>query len=236
MNLIDGWKLKQRWRNALLNKSNIVFMRHGPKDGSDGGLTAEGEALVRQYGEIIRDTVGQTKLGLVHTDKPRTVKTLELMFPDLAAKHYYHFSEFNSPPVSDWLQNEVYRVHRLRGHDLGYLPQHTHYFLRQLGGKYDEQDPFRLAEMISGFQKIAALVNSYGLVIFCGHSPSIEVFSENACHKSLSELGHFLNPLDSLHFKCESQPGIQPINLALIARINPIAGYVDAEEEAFYNL
>ncbi len=75
---------------------------------------------------------------------------------------------------------------------------------------------------------IKTLFDYKRLLIYCGHSPQIEVGCERLLNISLAELGGFLNPLDSIHLRKNGE------KIDFVARINPIVGYVDLEGEAFY--
>ncbi len=231
MYLKEAHKLWEIWNYALNQDANVVLMRHAPKAGSNlSDLSEEGKRLAERYGRMLisLDAEGFFKKAIfVHTEKSRTTATLQAVFPFSDPAVYLQPSDLVSPAVSPFVQNQVDRLHVQLGHRRGYYLNHTYYFLENLGGGFDAENLHTVvAERMS--KGIRELFEYDQLVIYCGHSPSIEVGCEHLLGISLQELGGFLNPLDSIHLRKTGE------KIDFVARINPVIGYVDLESENYY--
>ena len=231
MKLLEDQKLLQRWRFALEAGVNIVVMRHAPKSGNDNSdISDGGMRLITEYA-IILQKLGDlipTNTTFVTTTKERTKQTIQLLFPYLATPDRLSFvSDLDTPPITEEHQQLTLDAHRKIGHHRNYFVTHTYYFLEKLGYEDDSCLHTAVAErMVRGFKHLGSLSQ---MVVYCGHSPSIEVGLEHLLGISILELGGFLNPLDSIHLR--SVAG----RLEFVCRINPIVGYVDAESQTFYD-
>lgn len=210
------------WEHAIENGANLVLMRHGPKSGSNkSGLSSEGKEITKKYGEVLKhlgqEWINQAMLG--HTEKERTKDTVQLLFPEQYKRINFIMSDLYSPYISDGLQDEINKWHMEVGRWRGYALNQTYCFL----GKINDMD-----RIGAGIKK---LLNLNIPIIFCGHSPSLELGVAQVLNIELAELGGFLNPLDSIHLKLDPDSG-HPI---WIARINPIRDYIDLESEACLN-
>lgn len=224
------------WKYAIANGANVVMMRHGPKSGSnESNLSEQGKKITTAYGQILGqlgfDWFNQALIG--HTEKMRTRETVELLFPDLDSRNFIRCSKFNSPLMSEELQRVVNRLHFSVGRWRGYSLNETYALLERINGNFTiemEEDLWRVnaskvAEGIDGLFKLNCPV------IFCGHSPNLEIGIIQVLRTDLIELGGFLKPLDSIHLKLGSDG--KPV---WVARVNPIRDYIDPESEYFLNL
>ena len=231
MKLLEDKKLLQRWRFALEAGANIVVMRHAPKSGSDNSdLSDEGARLATEYSTVLQ-RLGElipSDIKFVATTKERTRQTIQLLFPRLATPERLGFVlDLDTPPITEEHQQMTLDAHRKFGHQRHYLVTHTYYFLEKLGYLDSSCLHTTVAErMVRGFKNLNSLSRS---VIYCGHSPSIEVGLERLLGIPILELGGFLNPLDSIHLKATED------QIELVCRINPIVDYVDAESQTFYS-
>lgn len=242
MELRESQKLKELWLKALNCGANTVLIRHGPKSGSnESGLSEEGKYLTKEYSFTLRDVFkGLFMPVLVCTDKIRTADTLKLLFSQLFSPLSYNFyfrtPRLNSPVISQGLQNKVVELHNKYGHFRGYFLNQTYYFFERLGGDFmdydaDESHSEVSRRMAIGINEDLSFIrkrSSANSVIYCGHSPAIELGLESLLGISLPELGGFLNPLDSVHLKIDIE------KMEFVARINPIVGYRDIESESYY--
>ncbi len=228
MYLKEDQKLLEIWNYALDQGANVVLMRHAPKAGSNlSDLSEEGEQLAKQYGRILIPEDSLKKAIFVRTEKSRTTATLQAVFPFSDPAAYLRPGNLISPNVSPSVQEQVDRLYVQAGHWREYYLNHTYYFLENLEGRFDKENLHTVvAERMS--KGIRELFEHNQLVIYCGHSPSIEVGCEHLLGVSLSELGGFLNPLDSVHLRKTEE------KIDFVARINPIIGYVDLESESYY--
>lgn len=236
MYLQKSANILKTWLYAIENGANLVLMRHGPKSGSnESGLSKSGRKITFHYGHIINSLqnawFSQALIG--HTEKPRTRETVQLLFPELDQDRFQIVPDFNSPPISEELQRKVDQLHLNVGRWRGYYVNHTYCFLRNLDNSLALISP---EEDLHGTitehaaRSIMELLHLNRPVIFCGHSPSLELGIVRILGIDLSKLGGFLNPLDSIHLKLSSgQPD-------WIARINPIRDYIDAESENYMNM
>lgn len=232
MKLKEASKLLEIWRYAIDQGANVVLMRHAPKAGSnETELSKDGIQIARDYGEILSGLSPDflEKVIFCRTDKLRTKDTLKAVFPFSSPKKYLHLPDLDSPKVSPEVQEQVNRLHDKIGRWRGYYLNHTYYFLEELGGRYDKEDLFSVVgiRMVDGIKKLFGYKRA---VVYCGHSPSIEISCELLLDITLGELGGFLNPLDSVHLR-KRKNGIE-----FIARINPIVDYMDLESEMFFNV
>lgn len=220
--------LTRVWEHALNQEANLVLMRHAPKSGGDqSGLSAEGEILAVKYGKILRSRFPDLKnAALACTSKERTQNTLKLMFPKSNPEKYLKPADLEVNKVSPHVQNQVDELNKKIGCWLGYTSQMTYCFLEELGGHFDEENLHTVVvpRMIKG---INALLEKGSLVIYCGHSPAIELVMAEILQKSIAEIGGFLNPLDSFHL--QNRGG----KIELVARVNPIINYMDARARRF---
>lgn len=211
-------------------------MRHAPKAGSeDSGLSENGRRLATEYGNLInfvaslRDVEQHDTYDIsvfVCTSKERTRRTLKLLFPSSSPETYLHPPDLDTANITSFVQNQVNTFHRTVCCPRGYYLNHTYYFLEQLGGEFDTENHTAIGKRIA--RGIRSLFGFNRTVIYCGHSPAIETGLEELLGKSLSELGGFLNPLDSIHLRMNE--GV----IEWFARINPIVGYVDLESETYF--
>jgi hypothetical protein len=112
---------------------------------------------------------------------------------------------------------------------LGYCPNHTYYFLKRLGGSFQNcEDMEAIANRMAKGTKLLFGENSHP-ILYCGHSPAIEAGVAKLLKISISELGGFLKPLDSFHLRMFESGKVE-----LVTRINPIVDYVDLEAESYY--
>lgn len=230
MRLADPGKLLELWQYALDQKANVVLMRHAPKSGSDNsGLSEEGESLAIEYGHILRAgaDLWRENPRLIGTSKNRTARTLKLMFPLSDPLHYPYLADLDVNKVSLGVQRQCNELHEKIGRFRGYYLNHTYYFLEKLGGQFDEENPHTVVakRMVRG---IRSLLDSSLPVIYCGHSPSIEIGAMKLLGLSLSKLGGFLNPLDSVHLRMNNGKA------EWVARVNPIVDYIDLESETYF--
>lgn len=230
MRLQKSEKLLMLWHRAFFMGANVILMRHAPKAGSDDSdLSNEGEYLAIQYCEVLRQAFAKNMPILFCTAKTRTQRTLKLLFPFTNMSTYRQLSDLRVNKVTLFVQKQVNSLHKTVGCFRGYYMNHTYYFLEELGGKFDEENIHTdIAErMVRG---IKSLFNLKQTVIYCGHSPAIEVGCEKLLGMSLSELGGFLNPLDSIHLRMMTGGKVE-----LISRINPIVDYIDLESENYFD-
>ena len=228
MRLLEKNKLSESWNYSLKQGANVILMRHAPKSGSDeSGLSEEGVKLAREYGKILKlnDPL------LICTSKQRTLDTINLLFPSSLINAPLILPDLEVNKVSSSIDKQCKRLHAKIGHFRRYYLNHTYYFLEKLGGTFGDKLSecnlhTTIAErMVRGIK----LLFSYGKnVVYCGHSPIIEVGLEKLFGLSLSELGGFLNPLDSIHLRKKDN------RIEWIARINPIVDYVDLESETHF--
>lgn len=230
MHLKKSRKLLNLWLYALDKGANIVLMRHGPRlISNDGDLSEKGKKLVIQYGEKVLVNLLDNRLKgllLACSPKRRTADTLKLLFP-FSCRQKYNRSELDDNTVSKFVQEQVDECHAGIGRWRGYHMPHTYYFLENFGGVDESNLHTIVAEKMK--HRIKGLLSLGWSVIYCGHSPQIEVGCERLLKISLAEIGGFLNPLDSIHLKIEN--GI----VEFVARVNPIIGYIDIESESFYH-
>lgn len=233
MRLAPPDKLIKLWQHTFNSGANVILMRHAPKSGSnDSGLSEEGIRLSLKYGRLLatiwrlRENKGM-RLLFSCTSKDRTPQTLKLLFPSSKSSHYSRLSCLDAPKVTSFVQEQVDRLHRTIGRWRGYYGNHTYYFLEKLGGQFGQENLHTVVaeRMAKGISKLDGLGT---VTIYCGHSPSIEVGLEKLLGISLSELGGFLNPLDSIHLRMKG------FETEWIARINPIVDYVDLESETYF--
>lgn len=233
MNLRDTNKLLTLWQHALENKANLILMRHGPKLGSnESGLSLEGIRLSQDYAHILETVFQKKKMELIHTDKARTRDTLICLFPHRfvgCEQTQLCPEDMLSNIVTPSLQDQCNKLHREIGHPRSYFVNHTYYFMEQWGAKFDCENLKVIGErMAKGIQLLAS--TNAPVTIYCGHSPAIEVGCEALLNISLSELGGFLNPLDSIHLNVRSDGSVH-----FVARVNPIIGYRDIESETYFD-
>ncbi len=221
-------ELFRTWSYASdIMDANVVLMRHGPRLATnDGDLSEEGEVLIRQYGKILAAIARLENALLACTAKKRTFDTLKLLFPFSSSEEYHRLPELDDNNVSKFVQKQVDELHIRIGRWRGYYMTHSYYFLEALGGVDSSGLHNMVAEKMK--RRIENLFSFNKPVIYCGHSPQIEVGCERLLNISLAELGGFLNPLDSIHLRKNGE------KIDFVARINPIVGYVDLEGEAFY--
>lgn len=229
MKLKPAGQLLAIWHYAVQNGATVVLMRHAPKAGSDqSGLSPAGRRLAKTYGLILKK-LKLSGVVLVGTDRSRTVDTLRLLFPDIAPDAYISLPQLRAPGVDNQLQKTVNYYHRRIGYPRGYTVSQTYYFLEQLGGSYGELDnQLHTAITERVMLGIKNLFTHQRLVIHCGHSPPLEAACCRLLGMTLPELGGFFNPLDSLHLRMSGG------KIQLVARLNPIVGYVDLESETYY--
>lgn len=220
------------WQYAIEQGANVVLMRHGPKSGSnDSGLSEQGKVIVQQYGGVLK-SLGSVWLNhalLYHTEKPRTLETLCLLFPESNPTLYHTLPKLNSQLISAGLQEQVNRFHLLKGRWLGYYLNHTYCLLESLGGTFPADSPEECLDHIAteaadGVKELLALNRQ---VLFCGHSPKLELGTAELLGRNMLELGGFLNPLDSFHLRFNHG------RAKLVVRVNPILDYVDLESEGY---
>ena len=150
-----------------------------------------------------------------------------MLFPQSDSWAYRQSSDLRVNKVTPFVQDQVDKLHKAVGCFRGYYGNHTYYFLEKLGGRFDEENIHTVvAERMA--KGIAQLFDFGKIVIYCGHSPSIEVGVEKLLGINLSELGGFLNPLDSIHLRMKKD------NIEWVARVNPIIDYVDLESETYF--
>lgn len=230
MRLAETCKLVQLWRYACAQRSGVVLMRHAPKAGSeDSGLSKEGKKLTSAY-SVVFDRVIEFNAhatAFACTNKERTQETLKLLFPSSSPEIYFRLPDLDTANITPFIQNQVNTFHERVGRWRGYCLNHTYYFLEQLGGTFDTEDHTAIGKRIA--RGIRALFGFNLTVIYCGHSPAIETGLQELLGKSLSELGGFLNPLDSIHLRATGD------TIELVARINPIVDYVDLESETYFD-
>lgn len=234
MRLANPSKLLKLWQRARDQKANVVLMRHAPKSDSDNSeLSEEGKRLAVEYGHILRADIyfWQKYPRLIGTSKNRTAGTLKLMFPLSNPLDYPYLADLDVNKVSPDVQRQCDELHEKIGRFRGYYLNHTYYFLEKLGGRFDEENPHTVvAERMA--RGIRSLLDSGLPTIYCGHSPAIEVGVMKLLGLSLSELGGFLNPLDSIHLKINE---LNNRKAEWVVRINPIADYVDLESETYFS-
>lgn len=232
MELRKADQLLQMWQRALNQGENLVLMRHGPKSGSnESGLSKQGEKLTSQYAGVLEPLWLKwlSSATLIRTSKARTKETLKLLFPKSSQSVYKFLPGLDSPPVSDELQQQANQLHTAIGRWRGYFLNHTYYFLEELGGKYPvAEENLRTLIAEKAASGIRTLLEEDRLTVFCGHSPSLEAGIIKVLGISLSELGGFLNPLDSIHLVMNSG------RVKWVVRINPIRGYIDLESETYF--
>ncbi|MBP9822366.1 MAG: hypothetical protein KBC81_02920 [Candidatus Pacebacteria bacterium] len=232
--------IAKQWRysNNSVNGVNVILMRHGPKSGSNNsGLSDPGAMITQQYGRLLCREFGvvwAASNGMYHTEKRRTRDTLSLMFPFLNQENFGTMALLNSQAISAGLQEQVNRLHLERGRWLGYYLNHTYCLLESLGGVFPADSPedclpFIADEAARGIKQLGS-VEDNGKILFCGHSPKIELGVAKLLGVSILELGGFLNPLDSIHLR------IVDGHATWVSRINPIVGYIDAESESCMDL
>ena len=229
MHLAAPGRILKIWKYAIEQGANVVLMRHAPKAGSnESGLSEEGRRLAIRYGNILRLDPIDGGL-LVCTTKDRTMYTLKYMFPFSDESAYLRPRYLEVNKVSPFVQDQVNCLHKEIGRFRGYYLNHTYYFLEKLGGRFDEENIHTVVaqRMVKGIKQLFEFASS-SIVIYCGHSPSIEVGCERLLGLTLSELGGFLNPLDSIHLRVKEN------KVEWIARVNPIVGYVDLESETYF--
>lgn len=230
MRLKNFGKLLSLWKYAIEQGSNVVLMRHAPKAGSDdSGLSEEGRRLAIWYGSIVR-FAPLREMTLACTNKDRTVKTLKHMFPFSDEAIYLRPECLEANNILSFVQDQVNEFHKEIGRFKGYLPNHSYYFLQKMDISYNQDDLHNViaGRMARGIGELFEIANSTNIVIYCGHSPAIEVGLEELLGLSLSELGGFLNPLDSVHLRMREG------KIECVARINPIVDYVDLENESYF--
>lgn len=230
MRLIRSVKLLKIWERAFDQGANVVLIRHAPKAGSDNSDVSEkGKRLAIKYGNFFRESLIFVNWDpvLFCTAKMRTQQTLKLLFPSSNPLNYRQLSDLRVNKVTPFVQDQVNKFHKTVGRFKSYCPTHTYYFLEKLGGKFDEENIHTVVakRMAKG---IESLFDFGRTVIYCGHSPSIEVGLEKLLRIKLPEFGGFLNPLDSIHLRKRKN------RIELVARINPIVGYIDAENETYF--
>ncbi len=228
MRLQEPSKLLKLWTYALERDANVVLIRHAPKAGGNNSyLSEEGERLAMAYGVIFGSALKAKQFALSCTSKNRTVQTLKLLFPIFDSTTYLYPFDLEVNKVTPSVQEQCDKLHMEVGFFRGYYGNHTYYFLEKLGGQFDEENIHTIIakRMARG---IRALFDLKQLVIYCGHSPSIEAGLETLLGLTLSELGGFLNPLDSIHLRLKEN------KIEWIARINPIADYIDLENEVCF--
>lgn len=223
-------KLLELWKHSFIMGANVILMRHAPKSGSDDSdLSEEGRSLAFRYGNVLRQCpeIANNLPILFCTAKARTQSTLNLLFPSFNPSDYRQASDLRVNKVTPFVQGQTDEIHKTIGRFRDYYGNHTYYFLEKLGGQFDEENiRTEVAERMA--KGIKSLFNFGPLVIYCGHSPSIEVGCEKLLNVSLSELGGFLNPLDSIHLRMADN------KVEWVVRINPIVGYVDLESETYF--
>ncbi|MFC1756645.1 hypothetical protein ACFLZC_00585 [Patescibacteria group bacterium] len=214
------------WRHFFKKEASVVLMRHAPKYGSDSsGLSKEGRLFAQKYGCVLARANYLKDITFVDTDKQRTTDTLNLMFNISGGA--MRFNDLNSPRISSFVQRQVEDLHMKVGRFRNYFLNHTYYFLERLGGEYDAEHLHKVVALRMATGIIKLFEFEQNLVVYCGHSPSIEVGCEKLLGKNLSEIGGFLNPLDSIHLKKTNN------QIEFVGRINPILGYVDLESENY---
>lgn len=230
MHLVSENKLFELWEHAFNMGANVILMRHAPKSGSDNSdLSEEGGLLAMRYGGVLHrcPEIAKNIPLLFCTAKIRTQRTLNLLFPSSNQSAYRQAHDLIVNKVTPFVQDQVNKIHKTVGRFRGYYGNHTYYFLEKLGGEFDEENIHTVvAERMA--KGIKSLFDLGRLVIYCGHSPSIEVGCEKLLNVTLSELGGFLNPLDSIHLKLVNS------RIEWVARINPIVDYVDLENETYF--
>lgn len=230
MYLASENKLLELWKYSFAMKANVILMRHAPKSGSDeSGLSEEGGSLAMRYGNVLRQCseLAENAPILFCTAKVRTQHTLNLLFPSFNPSDYRQTSDLRVNKVTPFVQDQTNEIHKTVGCFRGYYGNHTYYFLEKLGGRFDEENIHtEVAERMA--KGIKSLFSLGQLVIYCGHSPGIEVGLKKLLGITLSELGGFLNPLDSMHLRMTDD------KVEWVARINPIVDYVDLENETYF--
>ncbi len=230
MRLRNFGKLQSLWADALNKGANVILMRHAPKAGSDNSdLSEEGRRLAIRYGNILRLAISGG-FTLACTSKDRTARTLKYMFPFSDESIYLKPLCLEVNKVSPFVQAQADDLHRKIGRFRSYLPNHTYYFLEKLPGEFGEKSLHTIVSerMAAGIKNLFDIAHVANAIIYCGHSPAIEVGCEKLLRLSLSELGGFLNPLDSIHLKMVDG------KIEWVARINPIVDYVDLENETYF--
>lgn len=232
MQLLEKQKLLEMWNYSLDQGANVVLMRHAPKSGSnESGLSEQGIRLTKAYGEVLARAANLRNPQLLCTSKKRTTDTLYYLFPSFPARTHTITTDLEVNAISPLVEKQFPHIHVAIGHFRRYYLNHTYYFLEKLGGTFgDPSDEANLHTVIAErmARGIKSLFDFNKTVVYCGHSPSIEVGLEKLLGLSLSELGGFLNPLDSIHLR---KYGNQ---IQWVARINPIVGYVDLESETYF--
>lgn len=232
MHLADQKKLVKLWQHAFGAGADVVVMRHAPKSGADDSdLSEEGGRLAAEYGKLLNENFGfrgSMQPFFVCTSRKRTEITLQLLFPFSDPSTYRQLPDLDASKITPDFQSHVNLLHKEIGRWRGYAVNHTHYFLEKLSGRFDEENhPAAVAERMA--RGIRCLWHTPSLItIYCGHSPNIEIGLKKLLGVSLSELGGFLNPLDSVHLKVKN-------GIKFVARINPIVGYVDMEGETHFS-
>lgn len=231
MQLADSSYLATVWQHVLSDANTITVMRHGPKSGGDNSdLSHEGVALIQEYAEILHPwwNTHFSKMAFIHTKKLRTTNTLQLLFPQSDPESYRFISELDAPTVSTAVQQSCDTLHAQIGRWRSYYLNHTYYFLEQLGGNYGAEHLHQkiVPRMVAALTDLLSTQSSF---VYCGHSPALEAVVARLLNCSLTELGGFLNPLDSLHIRREPTGSVE-----LVSRINPILGYVDAESMTYF--
>lgn len=223
MHLAAPDRILKIWKYAFEQGANVVLMRHGPKAGSnESDLSEEGRQLAFRYGNILR-LAPFASPTLACTSKDRTMYTLKYMFPFSDELAYLRPQYLEVNKVLSFVQNIVNYFHKRVGRFKGYLPNHTYYF-------FDKENLHTIVaeRMVRGIEQLFEFTNFSNIVIYCGHSPAIEVGLEKLLGLTLSELGGFLNPLDSIHLKMKEN------KVEWVARVNPIVGYIDVENETYF--
>lgn len=233
MYLQKSSNLLKVWEYAIANNADVVLMRHGPKSGSnESDLSEEGVKIVKEYGEVLSQLNFWWFYNILvgHTDKKRTQETIELLFPKLDHRNFVVCPDLNSPPISKELQDKINELHLSIGHWRGYSLNETYALFDRLSINFtiemaEDLWGFNASKVADGIEELFKLNRP---VIFCGHSPNLELGIIRILDIDLTELGGFLKPLDSVHLKLDSDR--KPV---WVARINPIRDYIDAEREYF---
>lgn len=231
MQLARAEKLLQIWRYSLDRGTNVILMRHAPKAGSnESDLSAEGVALTKSYSCILDSIWPDLRAArFLCTSKSRTSHTLRELFPR-ALGNFEILSDLDANTITSEIEKRGPQLHTEVGRWRGLTVSQTYYFLtdwQEFDWRLDLHGE-SLGEVAQRMTEVILSLADCKLTIYCGHSPQIEVACEKLLDVSLLELGGFLNPLDSLHLKITSE------TKELVARVNPIVGYVDLESETYF--
>ena len=231
MRLKDSNKLLEIWKYALNQGANVALMRHAPKaGGNESILSAEGERLAKEYRTVLNsvfDLDGNVEPVLLCTSKIRTGRTLQIIFPGIDPKTFVCKTDLDANRISEAVERQVVEIHKKVGHWRGFALNQTYHFLDKFGGK-DEEEFLHTTTAERMSREIKDLLVSGKTAVYCGHSPQIEAAAEKILGVNVSEFGGFLRPLDSLHLK------INGGRAELVARVNPIVDYEDAEADTFF--